>query len=731
MRSRVLHVQQRQAAVVLEVAGIEGADHRHLLEARHDAGRRDLPAGRDQRDGVAGAHAQAARQLRRRARCRTSPAPAAPACPAPWSAARSVTCGSRAGSMPRTMAPRMSSPRASRDCAATKGAAPTTSGFARASRSVRCTSGSTPPPGPVDLDVRDDAQHAVAHFLLEAVHHRQHDDQRSHAQRDAEHRDAGDEGDEAVAAGGAPGPGVAPAQRQLVGDAHGTDQVWAALWHPRTIAAMSDGAPLVGSLRRERGTAGADRRWPACALPHLEQLLGRLEPAAALDDGEHALSMPHERVLAARLRPAGARRPASPGPPGRCARRGGDPGADGLGLDHALPLARGHRPRRDAPPAGPAARCGRIAGAAGRDAALLRAGRHRAAVRRRPRAGWRAATCSRGLATASLDRVIGRVLDPWMPRGDASRPLRRLQQEMQMLLYTHPVNEERTRGGLLPVNSFWVSGSGALPDRLPASREPRACRSPTTCAMPPCCRTGAPGPRPGSSWTRGMRAPGQRAGRRPAGGPHAVWRTPRTDVAKCRDRRGDGGSPPCGRAAKAARIAGRPMKIIPRDIPPRAAWALEQAGIHPLLARLYAARGVLAQGGTRRRPGAPAAAGRPEGRGGGGRAAGRCHRAAAPHLHRGRLRLRRRHRLRRRPCAACACWARATSTTWCPTAWSTATASPPSIAQRVKDTRRRPAGHRGQRHRQRRGRRHGQRAGPAGARDRPPPARRRSCPPRR
>ena len=34
------------------------------------------------------------------------------------------------------------------------------------------------------------------------------------------------------------------------------------------------------------------------------------------------------------------------------------------------------------------------------------------------------------------------------------------------------------------------------------------------------------------------------------------------------------------------------MKILVRDIPPRAAWALEQAGIHPLLARLYAARGV-------------------------------------------------------------------------------------------------------------------------------------------
>ncbi|HEX7889554.1 MAG TPA: single-stranded-DNA-specific exonuclease RecJ [Ramlibacter sp.] len=34
------------------------------------------------------------------------------------------------------------------------------------------------------------------------------------------------------------------------------------------------------------------------------------------------------------------------------------------------------------------------------------------------------------------------------------------------------------------------------------------------------------------------------------------------------------------------------MKILTRDVPPRAAWALEQAGIHPLLARLYAARGV-------------------------------------------------------------------------------------------------------------------------------------------
>ncbi len=36
------------------------------------------------------------------------------------------------------------------------------------------------------------------------------------------------------------------------------------------------------------------------------------------------------------------------------------------------------------------------------------------------------------------------------------------------------------------------------------------------------------------------------------------------------------------------------MKIHVRDIPPRAAWALQQAGVHPLLAQLYAARGVQA-----------------------------------------------------------------------------------------------------------------------------------------
>jgi len=64
------------------------------------------------------------------------------------------------------------------------------------------------------------------------------------------------------------------------------------------------------------------------------------------------------------------------------------------------------------------------------------------------------------LATASLDRVIGRHLDSWLPSGPNARLMRRLQNEVQMLLYTHGLNEQREARGELPVNSFWLSGCG-------------------------------------------------------------------------------------------------------------------------------------------------------------------------------------------------------------------------------------------------------------------------------
>ena len=68
-----------------------------------------------------------------------------------------------------------------------------------------------------------------------------------------------------------------------------------------------------------------------------------------------------------------------------------------------------------------------------------------------------------GLATASIDRVIGRNIDPWLPEQRSARLIRRLQNEVQMLLYTHPLNDAREAAGLPTVNSFWLSGCGRLP----------------------------------------------------------------------------------------------------------------------------------------------------------------------------------------------------------------------------------------------------------------------------
>jgi hypothetical protein len=86
----------------------------------------------------------------------------------------------------------------------------------------------------------------------------------------------------------------------------------------------------------------------------------------------------------------------------------------------------------------------------------------------------------RGLPTASMDRALGRSVDPWLPASThtgssaAGKKLRRLQNEMQMLMYTHPINEARSAQRLLPVNSIWFSGTGDLPAGLkPHSATPQ------------------------------------------------------------------------------------------------------------------------------------------------------------------------------------------------------------------------------------------------------------------
>jgi hypothetical protein len=81
----------------------------------------------------------------------------------------------------------------------------------------------------------------------------------------------------------------------------------------------------------------------------------------------------------------------------------------------------------------------------------------------------------RGLRSVSMDTLLGRHLTRSLldGAGTPAATLRRLQNEMQMLLYTHPVNEARQQQALAPVNSFWVSGAGMLEQAVPPAPEVR------------------------------------------------------------------------------------------------------------------------------------------------------------------------------------------------------------------------------------------------------------------
>ena len=73
---------------------------------------------------------------------------------------------------------------------------------------------------------------------------------------------------------------------------------------------------------------------------------------------------------------------------------------------------------------------------------------------------WRAkGELFQGMPFASLEKVAGQHIKDWLPLGPHARTLQRLQSEMQMLLYQHPVNDRRSQQGRWAVNSFWVHRS--------------------------------------------------------------------------------------------------------------------------------------------------------------------------------------------------------------------------------------------------------------------------------
>jgi hypothetical protein len=80
------------------------------------------------------------------------------------------------------------------------------------------------------------------------------------------------------------------------------------------------------------------------------------------------------------------------------------------------------------------------------------------------------------LDTSTPDAALGMDLTDWMPLGDRAAAFRRLQNEVQILWHTHPVNVAREARRLPPVNAFWIWGAAD------ATRQ-RAANAPTLAAF--------------------------------------------------------------------------------------------------------------------------------------------------------------------------------------------------------------------------------------------------------
>ena len=67
------------------------------------------------------------------------------------------------------------------------------------------------------------------------------------------------------------------------------------------------------------------------------------------------------------------------------------------------------------------------------------------------------------IVTVPLSQAAGRNIHGNLPTGAASRHWHQLFNEIQMLLFAHPLNQAREARGELPVNSVWLWGNGKNP----------------------------------------------------------------------------------------------------------------------------------------------------------------------------------------------------------------------------------------------------------------------------
>lgn len=201
------------------------------------------------------------------------------------------------------------------------------------------------------------------------------------------------------------------------------------------------------------GTGDTRPEWPP--LPHLQALLSRVQVSRRSDGEDTSYTTPHERALAAAC---------------------GVPLRDGHWPGAALHSDQPHTPQAWVYPVHLQVGMGEVTLQAAMLFGLDETASHRLFDALAPLCAedgvvlhfehptrWRASgERLRGLRCASIDRVAGRSVAPWLPGGDEARWLQRLTSEAQMLFYTHAVNDSREAARLLPVNGVWFSAAGAV-----------------------------------------------------------------------------------------------------------------------------------------------------------------------------------------------------------------------------------------------------------------------------
>jgi len=70
------------------------------------------------------------------------------------------------------------------------------------------------------------------------------------------------------------------------------------------------------------------------------------------------------------------------------------------------------------------------------------------------------------IKTTSIVHIKPQSIDLFMPQGEEAMAWHAFMNEIQMFLFDHPINHERSKRGALSANSIWFSGGGLLPQGI-------------------------------------------------------------------------------------------------------------------------------------------------------------------------------------------------------------------------------------------------------------------------